>query len=281
MLVTFKGLNLGDGGDYVITGLDGWESRPEVTNGSSPRPHSLGSWVGGMGAQKRVVTIDLEILGLESDNYQTTIPKRKLRQIAGLSQTEEELLIGLEYGDTPEVIFARITDLAMPTRQGYGKRATAILEFTATDPRKYSTGIYTATTGVAVQSRAIAYPITYGTFPETLTPSQRGEAITENLGNAPSPAIYKITGPSPQPIITVTYPDGKQKRTQINVPLAAGEVMTVDTANGMVNVGGANRSGQTSGAIISQLEIPPGQSTVTLSGGGDATLTVQWRDANL
>jgi hypothetical protein len=238
-----------------------------------------------MGAQKRVITIELEILGLESDGYNTTIPKRNLRKVAGLSDTEDELLIGLDYGDSAEMVMARITDLSIPTKKGYGKRAQAIIEFTATDPRKYSTGIYQATTGVSVQSRAMAYPIEYGVFPETLTPSQRGEAITENLGNAPSPAKYKIIGPCEAPVITLTYPSGKQKRTQINVPVAAGEILEADTATGMVTIGGANRSGQTSGAIISQLEIPPGQSTVTISGPGSddnqTSLTISWRDANL
>lgn len=283
MLIRFKGLDLGDDGDYIVTAIDGWESRPEVTNGSAPRPHSLGSWVGGLGSQKRVISLSLQIPGLLSDNNQTTIPKARLRQVMGLDEEESPLLIGLDYGSLPEEINVRVTSFDMPTRKNYGRLQEAVIEFTATDPRKYSTGTYTATTGLPTPPRAINYPITYGTFPGELPPAARGEATLENLGNAPAPAVYKVTGPSPAPTITLTLPNGKQKRTQFNTPLAAGEVLEAHTATGIVTVSGARRSGQTSGALVTQLEVPPGKSTVTLGGqGSDQTsLTVSWRDANL
>jgi hypothetical protein len=95
--------------------------------------------------------------------------------------------------------------------------------------------------------------------------------------------VYKITGPSPQPNITVTYPNGKQKRTIFNTPLANNEVLEADTATGVVTVGGGVRTGQTTGALVQHLEIPPGQSIVTLGGlGSDKTsLSATWRDATL
>lgn len=283
MLVQFKGLDLGDGSDYIVTALDGWESRPEVTNGSAPRPHSLGSWVGGLGSQKRVITMAVTIPGLLSDGNQTTIPKAKLRQVMGLDDEESPLLIGLDYGTTSEIAYVRVTSFDMPTRKGYGQMQEAFIEFTATDPRKYSNGIYKATTGLPTTLRANLYPLTYGLFPVQPTEANRGEAAVENLGNAPAPVVYKIVGPSPQPHITVTYPNGKQKRTIFNTPLAKNEVLEADTATGVVTVGGGVRTGQTTGALIQHLEIPPGQSTITLGGlGSDNTsLSASWRDATL
>lgn len=283
MIIQFKGLDLGDGSDYIVTGIDGWESRPEVTNGSAPRPHSLGSWVGGLGSQKRVISLDVIILGLDSDGNQTTIPKAKLRQVTGLDDTEQPLLIGLDYGSTPEIANVRVTAFEMSTNKGYGRRQSAVIEFTATDPRKYSNGVYKATTGLPTTSRANLYPLVYGPFPIPPTAVDRGEAIVENLGNAPTPVMYRIIGPSPQPSITVTYPDGKQKRTIFNTPLATNEVLEADTVTGMVTVGGGVRTGQTSGALVQHLELPPGQSTITLGGLGNdkTTLSATWRDATL
>lgn len=283
MLVQFKGLDLGDGSDYIVTALDGWESRPETTNGSAPRPHSLGSWVGSLGSQKRVITLSVKIPGLLSDGNQTTVPKAKLRHVMGMDDDESPLLIGLDYGMTYEIANVRVTSFDMPTKKGYGQLQEAFIEFTATDPRKYSNGMYKATTGLPTTSRANLYPLTYGMFPIQPTGANRGEAAVENLGNAPTPVVYRITGPSPQPTITVTYPNGKQKRTIFNTPLAANEVLEADTVTGLVTVGGGVRSGQTSGALVQHLEIPPGLSTVTLGGlGSDATsLSAAWRDATL
>jgi hypothetical protein len=239
--------------------------------------------VGGLGSQKRVITVALTIPGLASDGYRTTIPKAKLRQVMGLDDEESPLLIGLDYGMTAEIANVRVTSFDLPTRKGYGQLQEAFIEFTATDPRKYSNGIYKATTGLPSTSRANLYPLTYGTFPLQPTEAQRGEAAVENLGNAPTPVVYKITGPSPQPNITVTYPNGKQKRTIFNTPLANNEVLEADTATGVVTVGGGVRTGQTTGALVQHLEIPPGQSIVTLGGlGSDKTsLSATWRDATL
>lgn len=283
MLIRYKGLNLGDGGDYIVTALEGWESRPETTNGSMPRPQSLGSWVGGLGSQKRVITLDLDILGSAENGWKTTVPKRNLRAVMGLDEEESELLVNLEDGSPPEVANVRVTSFNMPTRSSYDYRAQAFIEFTATDPRKYSNSFYHATTGLPTKSRAVNYPIAYGAFAGELGAATRGEAKLENLGNAMAPAIFKVTGPSPAPVITLTYPNGKQKRTQFNTPLAAGEVLEAHTDTGIVTVSGATRSGQTSGALVTQLEIPPGLSTVTLGGTGsdETSLTVSWRDATL
>jgi hypothetical protein len=284
VIVQFKGLDLGDDSDYIVNGFDGWEDRPEITNGSSPRPHSLGSWVGGLGSQKRVITLDLLIPGLLSDDNQTTIPMAKLRQVMGLDDQESPLLVGLDYGTTPEIANVRVTAFNAPTRKGYGRLREAFIEFTATDPRKYSNGVYSATTGLPTPPRVQPYPITYGVYSEAPTGAQRGEAQVENLGNAATPAVYRIIGPSAEPTITVLGENGWQKRTTFHIPLGAGEVLEVDTAKNTVTLNGSTRYGQSTGALVGQLEVPPGKSVVALGGGGgtDQTqLTVKWRDANL
>lgn len=283
MDLTFKGLSLGDGSDYLITNIDGWEDRPETTNGSTPHPRRLGSWVGGLSSVKRVVSIDLQILGRAADSNQTTIPKRTLSQTFAMDDEESPLMLDLGYGISPELIYARVTAFDMPTVRGYGRIQSGLVEFTATDPRRYSINVNTAQAGLPVALRGIAYPITYGRYPDYITPDNRGEAVVQNIGNAPAPPTYQIVGPVRNPIITVSGPKNFRRRIQFNVNLAAGEVLVAQPANGSVQVGGTPRPGITSSALIEDMEIPPGTSTVALGGTGStkAKLTVSWRDANL
>ena len=279
--MTFKGLSLGDGSDYVITSIDGWEDRPETTNGSTPYPRRLGSWVGGLSSVKRVISVDLEILSSTSDNL-TTIPKRNLAKATAMDNVESPLVLDLGYGITPELVYARVTAFTLPTTKGYGRQQSASIEFTATDPRRYSLQVNSARTGLPTPVRGEPYPITYGKYSAVLTPSNRGEALLQNLGNAETPAVYQVVGPSPQPSITLTN-GSHVRRTYFNLPLAAGEVLRIDTKEGLVTVNGAVRNGITSGALVEDLGIPPGQSSVVLGGAGNdqTSLSVTWRDANL
>ena len=282
MDITYKGLSLGDGSNYLVTNIDGWEDRPETTNGSTPHPRRLGSWVGGLSSVKRVVTVDLKVLtDREGDNF-TTLPKRALRAAMAMDDDESELMVDLGYGIEREIIFARVTAFNMPTIRGYGQEQPALIEFTATDPRRYSIHVNTAETGLPVPARGIPDPFKYGRYPELSTPANRGEAVVQNIGNAPSTATYRIVGPITNPAITVT---GKKhlRRIQFNVKLAAGEVLYAQSAYGSVEVDGTPRQGLTSGALMEDMEVPSGTSTVQLSGTGSqaAKLTVSWRDANL
>lgn len=282
MNITYKGLALGDDTNYLATGIDGWESRPEITNGSTPNPRRLGSRVGGLSAVKRVVSIDFEILGDPKDAFLTTGPKKALTRVMAIDDDESALIVDLDYGIEPELIYARVTAFNMPTNKGYGRRQACFIEWTATDPRRFSISQSRSTTGLPVPLRGIPYPITYGRYAETVTPDNRGEAIVQNLGNSHTPATYRITGPVRNPTVTVGTRN-KLKRIQFNVTLANGEVLTADSTDGSVMIAGARRQGITSGALLEDMEVPPGTSTVALGGVGStsASLTVYWRDANL
>lgn len=283
MDMTFKGLSFGDDSHFLITNIDGWEDRPETTNGSTPHPRRLGSWVGGLSSTKRVVTVELEILAHRSGDGTTTYPKHLLSKAIALDDEESPLMLDLGYSLGREIIYARVTAFDMPTSRGYGRSQRALIEFTATDPRRYSMGINYATTGLPVALRGNTYPITYGRYPTVITPDQRGEAIVQNEGNAAAPPTYKIVGPVKNPTITVLGPKNFRRRIQFNINLASGETLLAQSEYGTVTVGGAARRGVATGALMEDMEVPPGISTVTLGGVGtaNAKLTVSWRDAFL
>lgn len=282
MEVTFRGLRMNLDNNYLIVEIEGWEDLPDVTNGSAPRPTRHGSQLGGLTSPQRVITLTMEILGDPENDYLTTVPKRNLRKVMTLHDEESELLVDLGYGEPPEIVFARVTALEMPTGSGYGHQQRVVIEFTANDPRRYSPTLNTARTGLPTAARGVAYPIMYGAYATVLTPANRGEAVLQNTGNFEAPAIYKFTGPSPKPTITVTNGD-HICRTYFNLALGAGEVLQVDTATGAVTVGGAARYGIASGALVEDLVLPPGDCAVAIGGGGtnQTSLSVTWRDANL
>lgn len=282
MDITYKGLSLGDDTEFIVTGIDGWETRPEITNGSTPHPRRLGSQVGGLSSVKRVVTVDLTISPTAKSDYLTTAPKRQLQQIMSLEDAESPLMMSLDYGLPPEIIFARVTAFDLPIARGYGRSQEAFIEWTATDPRRYSLQVNASQTGLPVAVRGMAYPIKYGRYPELITPANRGEAVVQNVGNSRTPATFVITGPVRNPTITVAG-NGGPRRVQFNVNLVAGERLTANTSDGTVWIGGAARQGITSGALMEDMELPAGTSTVALGGQGSnaARLDVSWRDATL
>lgn len=275
---------MGDESNYRVTHIDGWEDRPETTNGSTPRPHRKGSWAGGLSSVKRVVSVDLDVLGDPQNSYLTTGPKQQLRTVMAMDDDESPLMVDLGYGIPPEIIFARVTAFTMPTIRGYGRHQPALVEWTATDPRRYSINVNKAEAGLPTPVRGISYPIKYGRYPELITPANRGEAVVQNIGNSPTTATYRIVGPVKNPTITIAGPGGYRRRIQFNVNLVAGEVLYAETAYGTVEIGGTPRQGIATGALLEDMELPVGTSTVQLGGQGvsaAAKLTVNWRDANL
>lgn len=282
MEVTYRGLQINLANNYLIVEIDGWEDLPSVTNGSAPKPTRNGSQLGGLTSPNRVITLTLDVLGDPMNGHETTVPKYKLRKVMTMHDDEQPLLVDLGFGIEPEIAFVRVTALEMPTSRGYGHKQRVVIEFTATDPRRYSPKQYTARTGLPTPVRGTLYPLSYGRYPEVLVPEHRGEAVLQNLGNFEAPAIYRLTGPARTPSVTVV--NGKSiHRTHFNVDLAANEILVADTAKGTVTVKGAARNGITSGALVEDLGLPPGQCTVKLGGTGNSStsLAVSWRDANL
>jgi len=280
MLVDYNGLNLADDINYVLTGLTGWQGLPDITNGSSPRPRRNGSVRGGLLAQKRVIGVDLVIPGVLDDSNQTTKPKAALVAAMGLLDQEVPLTIDLGYGSRPEMAFVRVTAFDMAMQAGYGRNQPATIEFTATDPRRYSLDIHTSSTGLSTRAPGIAYPLTYPIHFTAL--GSPGSVDIPNVGNAETPATYTITGPINYPSITVVSPQGRFKTT-FDLAVGAGEQLTVNSDTGEVKLNGSSRYGKARGSLTENLNLAPGVSTVTFGGQGDssARLSIQWRDANI
>ncbi|WP_159702646.1 hypothetical protein [Arthrobacter sp. 18067] len=282
MQVKFKGLNLGDDtGIYFIQSIDGWEDRPDIVNGSAPRSRRNGSMIGGLLASKRVITMDLDIASDPANGHTTTMPKRQLRKAMVIDDEEHELYVDLGYGIEPEIAFVRVTNFDMPTMPGNVQLAHATIEFVATDPRRYSPSLHTVSSGLQTRAPAVAYPITYpAQYSTALT--NPGEAQAINTGTDPSSPVFTINGPVSQPSITLVDGEGV-RTTRFNLSIGLGEALTVDTNEGSVRLNATPLNGADRGALIEELTLRPGLTTVRFRGSGNsnASLVTQWRDATM
>ena len=128
MYVAFGSFEFGDNTLYNISSIDGLDSLPEVTIGIAPKPRRNGSWLGGKITSKRVITIELEVLGDPTDSYLTTNPSRTIKRAMALSDIEIPLVFDLGYGEEPAMVMASVTAFDMPHIAGYHKRRPATIE---------------------------------------------------------------------------------------------------------------------------------------------------------
>jgi hypothetical protein len=282
MRIEFNGLDLGDESLYNVTSIEGLDSLPDLTIGMAPKPRRHGSWLGGKLAQKRVITIGFDILGDPADDYRTTKPKNKLQNVMQISDFESPLIFEMDYGEDPVMVHASVTALDLPIVRDYSRLRSGTLEFTCTDPMKYSAQAKKGTASTPVVPEAEPYGSAYG-FAYSQSIGLSGTFKAENLGNSPAPVVYTMVGPVNRPVIALGDSQG-QRATQFNVQLTAADRLVVDTARNSVTVNGADRFGSANGALVADLVMRPGETTVAFTGetpGGSTapTLTAEWRDA--
>jgi len=279
--VAFNGLELGDDSLYNITSIEGLDSLPDITIGMAPKPRRHGSWLGGKLAQKRVIAIAFEIMGDPADDWRTTRPKNALANAMQLSDVELPLIFEMDYGDPGVLVHASVTALDLPIVADYSRLRRGVVEFTCTDPMKYSVTAKQGNTSTPVVPPATPYGQPYGfAYSESIELS--GQFTATNTGNSPASAVYQIQGPVYRPTVTLTDAQGI-RATTFNVNLSAADRLYVDTLRNRVLLNGANSFGSATGALVSDLTIRPGDTTVAFTGetGGSTapSLTVEWRDA--
>ena len=282
MIVRFNGLDLADETKYLITGITGWDDMPEVVSGSAVRPRRHGSWPGGLLAPRRVVTLDLEILGDSTTGNSNLEALTALRKAMALDDTERALTIDFEQGLGPEEINCRVTSLILPMSAGYSIRRSASIEFAASDPRRYAADWTAKTFGTRTRSVVPVYPVRYPKKYQTY--GKPGDLTAINEGGINTPPVFTITGPIIRPGITITDSKGTRK-ISFDLTLGAGKRLVVDVQNGTARQGATSYYGDTRGALLEDMVLRPGTSTIHFTGSGNtsqlATLNVAWRSANL
>ena len=284
MYVAFNGLQLGDGTNYVIRSIDGLDSLPDVSIGMVAKPRRHGSWLGGKLGIKRVVTIELDVIGDLTDDNRTTKPKLALQNACQLSDVEVPLEFDLGEGEPPCYVMASVTSFDAPITQGYLRRRPVVIEFTATDPVKYGMSPKNQATTPPKAPPATPYGVAYG-FAYSEGTATSGTFTVSNAGNTRSNTRITIKGPVNNPTVTLT--DGQATRTaRFNVNLVTSDLLVIDSKENTVLLNGADRLNVASGALVADMFVRPGTTTVEFGGifnpasNPEATLTVEWRDTS-
>jgi hypothetical protein len=204
----------------------------------------------------------------------------------------------------PLLVYARAVRRAIPTDKGYrvGVIVGGAIEWEATDPRRYALAEQTATSRLPAAEQGLdwgfAEPVEQGlgwgfdggavppveqglSFGE---PGSTGALAAMNVGDAPAHPIVEFRGPVARPALT-NLATGDV--LEYDLPLAAGDVLTVDTREGTVTLNGtASRLHTATARSVPEQTFTIPRSTTNLTfraapGSNDpaASVTLRWRSA--
>ncbi|MFF9704090.1 phage distal tail protein [Streptomyces griseofuscus] len=256
--VQYGDLLLGPGTPYRWRTLTGWGDLPALDSGSVQRADSHGAFPGLLLAQSRTIGVD----GLVVRAPAAQIGEVVGRLEAGTVPRVDEIPLVVWVDERgPLLVYARATRRAVPTTAGYrlGTITGGAIEWVASDPRRYAVGEQILTASLPASEPGLAWPLTwpldYG------TPGSTGRLTVANTGTAATHPVVEFRGPVTAPsLVNVDTGDA----LEYDLPLAAGDVLVVDTGAGTVTLNGtASRlSTATSRSVPEQtFTIPPGTTT--------------------
>ncbi|MFM9613918.1 phage distal tail protein [Streptomyces niveiscabiei] len=279
--VQYGDLLLGPGTPYGWRTISGWEDLPPLDSGTVARSDAHGAIPGQLLAQSRTVTLDGMVVRAPRAMVGAVIAVLN----AGTVPVDGELPLVVWLDDRgPLLAHARATRRALPAGPGWrlGTVTGGAVEFVATDPRRYQLAERSASTPLPMPEPGLAFPLA---FPLDFgPPGSTGTLTAVNDGDAPTHPVIEFRGPVAAPSLT-SVESGDV--LEYDLPLAAGDVLVVDTAAGTVTLNGAASRihTATSRSVPEQtFTLVPGASHMTFRaapGSTDpaASVTVRWRSA--
>ncbi|WP_437034499.1 phage distal tail protein [Streptomyces sp. enrichment culture] len=287
----------GPGTPYRWRALTGWEELPALDSGTVPRSDAHGSLPGRLLAQSRRIGMDPLIIRAPAAAIGQTIAALN----AATAPVEDELPIVAWLDERgPLLAYARAVRRAVPTDKGYrvGVIVGGAIEWEATDPRRYEVTERTVSATLPAPEPGLGWGLDGtaedgldwgldGTAEDGLAfgePGSTGALSAVNVGDAPAHPVIEFRGPVTRPSLT-NLATGDV--LEYDLPLAAGDVLVVDTRAGTVTLNGtASRIyTATSRSVPEQTyALAPGTTNLTFRaapGSSDpaASVTVRWRSA--
>ncbi|MEU3613115.1 hypothetical protein ABZ725_12520 [Streptomyces sp. NPDC006872] len=226
--VQYGELLLGPGTPYGWRSIGGWEELPALDSGTVTRSDGHGAFPGRLLAQARTITLD----GLLVRAPRATIGAVVATLNAGTVPVEDErpLVVWLDERG-PLLAYARATRRAIPAGLGYrlGTITGGAIEFQATDPRRYELAERTVSATLPMSEAGLSWPLSWP-LPFG-NPGSTGTLSTTNVGDAEAHPVIEFRGPVIRPALTNL---ATGDAVEYDIPLAAGDVLTVDTRAGTV-----------------------------------------------
>lgn len=224
----------------------------------------------------RTVTIELDIVAWDSASFGAAVGALKAAFLPGSAEAPLSFQMPGVAGGIVARVNARPRRLSLPIEDGYWQQAAqAVIELFATDPLIYSDTLSSITIALAAATSGLTFPLTFpATFGSGGTPSS---ASVVNAGTATTFPTFTINGPVQTPTIRN---ETLGRQLTINIALAAGEFLVVDTANRTVLLNGtADRYSLLTTA--QWFGLAPGGNDLRFSAlvSSASTATISWRSA--
>lgn len=277
--IEWNGLLMGKGSWFGYKSLEGWEDLPGMDSANSPRPRSHGAVPGAMYANEKAVTFESQVWPGKAG---FPVLRREWLKRMTIEQVERPLIIR-QHGETL-VAWGRVTARSAPIdRKFFQGFPIFTVQWTLSDPRRYSMQQFSQMTATPSSEGGLDWAggLAWDTGLDWGT-SSGGQMLVDNEGNTPAPLKVLFYGPLTAPYALAT----EEWRMAFDLPLAAGEVLEVDTLQGSVTLNGVNRyHALTSNSdAIEDCTAPEGR-TVLYFTSGDSTdegrAAVQWRHAHM
>ncbi|MCY0942605.1 phage distal tail protein [Streptomyces antarcticus] len=278
--VQYGDLLLGTGTPYRWRSISGWEDLPALDSGSVARSDAHGAFPGLLLAQARTVGLDGLIIRAPRERIGAVVGVLN----AGTVPRVDELPLVVWLDDRgPLLVYARAVRRSIPAGPGYrlGTIVGGAVEWVASDPRRYKVAEQSAAASLPTAEPGLSWPLVW---PMGFgAPGSSGALTAVNTGDAETHPIVEFRGPVTAPALTNINTGDV---LEYDIPLAAGDVLTVDTRAGTVLLnGGASRLySATSRSVPEQtFTLAPGANNFAFRAGVDsdpaATATVRYRSA--
>ncbi|RMB83643.1 phage distal tail protein [Streptomyces shenzhenensis] len=279
--VQFGDLLLGPGTPYRWKSLTGWEELPGLDSGTVLRADAHGAIPGRLLAQARTIGLDGLMVRAPRDSIGATIAT--LNRATVPADTEVPFVAWLDERG-PLLAYACVVRRIVPVGIGYrlGTITGGAVEWQATDPRRYELAERSVPATLPASEPGLDWPLTW---PLAFgTPGSTGALSVTNVGDAETHPVVEFRGPVTGPAMTNLITGDV---IEYDIPLAAGDVLTVDTRAGTVVLNGtASRIyTATSRSVPEQtFTLAPGTTSLIFRaapGSTDptATATVRYRSA--
>jgi hypothetical protein len=278
---------------YRWSHLTGWQDTPGLDSGTVARAQDIGAWPGRLLAQGRTITITDLTVRTAPGALGAAVRTLEAATAPG-PDTEQPLVIQLDERG-PLLVWARLTRRALPVTQSWqvGWSAGGALQWECSDPRRYVVAEQSGVTGLPAPESGLSWGspsetgLAWGTPTETGlvwgTAGSTGDMAITNAGTAQAHPIVEFRGPVTTPSLTLL---STGQVLEYAITLAVGDVLTVDTWNGTVLLGGQSRIATATlrstpeGSFV----LPPGNSTLSFRADPSSTspvasATVRYRSA--
>ncbi len=290
--VQWAGQLWGDGTLWSVSSMPGWNDLPGLDSGSVPRAQQHGDWLGRLLAQGRSISLSMTLTGWPEDFPAALLA---LEAATPIEQAEQPLVV--QGAGRRLLVNGRITHRVTPFDTAFNLGTPSVtLMWECSDPRRYGLTALSVATGLPQSGSGLDWGDTStpkgldwhdGESPPGLdwgADGSSGDLTLTNAGTAPTHPVLEFRGPVVMPSVTL------QETGQVleyDLPLAASDVLTVDTAAGTVTLASGASRLYTVTARSSPEEafvLPPGTSTLSFRaapGSTDpaASMTVRYRPA--